>query len=164
MRRHRHNTSFSLAMRCHRHNQASTGAKRRCEPCIAVGDGGTAVAGSGGPSWTGFSASCLINTNFSNNKITANTPWKNNIPQLKNKQHNQGGLSTVLEEQEFPPIVASSINKSGTLETILDKFMSFMLNIFLEILSIESVRVRFKHFAEALNETEQSNLSGVSSL
>src|SRR6267154_357371 len=56
--------SFSLAMRCHRHNQASTGAKHRCEPCIAVGDGGTAVADSGGPSWTGFSASSNNNSLF----------------------------------------------------------------------------------------------------
>src|SRR6267154_1619399 len=46
-RRRQH--TFHLAMRCHRHNQASTGAKHRCEPCVAVGDGGTAVAGSGCP-------------------------------------------------------------------------------------------------------------------
>ena len=104
------------------------------------------------------------NPDLNSGRILASTPWKTKNSQVKYKSQFHNDLSTVLEEREFPPIRAAIVDNKKDLEALLDKFMNFMVNLYLELLPISCVRERFNNLTDFLIHTEQSNTSGGHSL
>jgi len=96
-----------------------------------------------------------------NNNTVESTPWKNNNKnhQRTNKTMAQGGFNTILEE-EYPPLIATKLNDNSTLESLLDKFLNFMVNLFKDLLPMGCVIAKFKNFAELLLATKSSELGG----
>jgi len=105
------------------------------------------------------------NNSFTNqNNIVQSTPWKNKSSQLISKQNTQTWFNTINEEEEYPQPTASSIKDNTVLESLLDKFLSFMVDLFLDLLPTANVLSRFKKFAESLSSSNHSNVCGRSSL
>jgi len=93
-------------------------------------------------------------------KMMVSTPWKINYPLVNHRTQIHGNLSTVLEEREFPTLRASKVDSKNALESLLDKFLKFMANLYLELLPFSCVRDKFQNLTDLLNQNEQSILSG----
>ena len=94
------------------------------------------------------------------NNFVVSTPWKNKNSQTITTQRTQDNLSTVLEEEDFPLLGASKPKDIKVLDILLDKFLKFMVNLFLDLLPMDCVLARFKSFAESLSLTELQNTGG----
>ena len=110
-------------------------------------------------------APSFVNNNLSNRnensaKMMVSTPWKTNYPLLSHRTQMRRNLSTVQEEREFHLLGASKVDSKKELETLLDKFLKFMANLYLELLPFSCVRDKFHNLTELLNQNEQSIMSG----
>ena len=100
------------------------------------------------------------NCNENRAKMMVSTPWKINYPIVSHKTQIRKKLTTVLEEREFPSLGAAKVDNKNALETLLDKFLKIMANLYLELLPFSTVRDKFQNLTDLLIKNEQSIMSG----
>ena len=95
----------------------------------------------------------LNNPLNNSNSIAVSTPWKSKNSQVIRNRQLQGGLGTV-QEEDYPSLPDTRRHDNKFLESLVDKYLSFMLNLFQDLLPTGNILARFNNFAASLTETE----------